>query len=117
MAGIRETDAMADMHLFTDDNFNTEVLQCSTPVLVDFTAEWCGPCHMLAPVVEQLNAEWNGVVKVGQLDADANASLVMQYGVMGLPTLILFKNGQPVERLAGFMRRERILAKLKPHLE
>jgi len=117
MAGRRETDAMADMHLFTDDNFNAEVLQCSTPVLVDFTAEWCGPCHMLAPVVEQLNAEWNGVVKVGQLDADANASLVMQYGVMGLPTLILFKNGQPVERLAGYMRRERILSKLKPHLE
>jgi thioredoxin 1 len=112
----QETRAMVELHLFTGDNFQLEVLQSDTPVLVDFTAEWCGPCHMLAPVVEKLNAEWNGAVKVGQLDADANADLVMQYGVMGLPTLILFKNGQPVERLAGYMRRERILSKLQPHL-
>jgi len=107
---------MAELHQFTDANFQLEVLQCQTPVLVDFTAEWCGPCHMLAPVVEQLNAEWQGAVKVGQLDADANNQLVTQYEVLGLPTLILFINGQPVERLAGYMRRERILSKLKPHL-
>lgn len=107
---------MANLHQFTNDNFQLEVLQSATPVLVDFTAEWCGPCHMLAPVVAQLNDEWNGAVKVGQLDADLNAELVMKYEVMGLPTLILFKNGQPVERLAGFVRRERILSKLKPHL-
>jgi thioredoxin 1 len=107
---------MTEMHQFTDDNFQLEVLQSAIPVLVDFTAEWCGPCHMLAPVVDQLSAQWNGSEKVGRQDADANASSVMQYGVMGLPTLILFKKGQPVEKLAGFMRRERILAKLKPHL-
>ena len=107
---------MTALSEFTEENFQHEVLECATPVLVDFTAEWCGPCHMLAPVVEQLNTEWAGAVKVGALDADANASLVMQYGVMGLPTLILFKDGQPVERLAGFMRRERILSKLNPHL-
>src|SRR5260221_3790046 len=93
---IEETHSMAVLHQFTGDNFQLEVLQCDTPVLVDFTAEWCGPCHMLAPVVEQLNAEWNGSVKVGCLDADANAELVMQYGVMGLPTLILLKNGLAV---------------------
>jgi len=107
---------MADLHQFTADNFQAEVLQSDAPVLVDFTAEWCGPCHMLAPVVAQLNAEWNGTVKVGELDADANVELVMKYEVLGLPTLILFKNGQPVERLAGFTRRERILSKLQPHL-
>jgi len=107
---------MAALHEFTDANFQVEVLQSDTPVLVQFTAEWCGPCHMLAPVVEQLNTEWNGAVKVGLLDTDANASLMLQYEVMGVPTLILFKNGQPVERLAGYMRRERILSKLKPHL-
>lgn len=107
---------MATLFELTGDNFQLEVLESATPVLVDFTAEWCGPCHMLAPVVEQLNAEWNGSVKVGRLDADANTTLVMQYGVLGLPTLILFKNGQPVEKLAGYMRRERILSKLKPHL-
>ena len=107
---------MADMHHFTDDNFQSEVLSSSAPVLVDFTAEWCGPCHMLAPVVARLNDEWDGVVKVGHLDIDANITITMQYGVMGVPTLILFKGGQPVERLSGYMARERILNKLKPHL-
>ena len=107
---------MADLRQFTGENFQLEVLQSHTPVLVDFTAEWCGPCHMLEPVVAQLNAEWNGSVKVGQLDADANTELVMAYGVLGLPTLILFKDGQPVERMTGFARRERILSKLKPHV-
>jgi thioredoxin 1 len=116
VAADEETATMADMHQFTDANFQVEVLQCARPVLVDFSAEWCGPCHMLAPVVEKLNDEWNGAVKVGRLDADANASIVMEYLVMSLPTLILFKNGQPVERLAGFMQKERILSKLTPHL-
>ena len=107
---------MVEMHTFTDDNFQAQVLNHSAPVLVDFTADWCQPCHMLAPVVEGLNRDWNGAVKVGQIDADINVNVTMQYGVMGLPTLILFKNGQPVERLMGFMPKERILAKLRPHL-
>lgn len=107
---------MADLHHFTDGNFKTEVLESATPVLVDFTATWCGPCHMLAPIVARLNDEWNGVVKVGHLDIDANIDVTMQYSVMGVPTLILFKGGQPVERLSGFMQKERILSKLNPHL-
>ena len=107
---------MPELRQFNGENFQLEVLQSDTPVLVDFTAEWCAPCRMLAPVVEQLNGEWNGAVKVGHLDADIHTDLVMAYGVLSLPTLILFKNGQPVERLTGFARRERILAKLKPHL-
>lgn len=107
---------MADLHHFTDDNFQAEVLGSREPVLVDFTAEWCGPCHMLAPVVARLNEEWNGVVKVGHLDIDANLQVTQQYEVMGVPTLILFKEGRPVERLSGYMARERILNKLKPHL-
>src|SRR5574341_1724985 len=105
---------MATMHQFSDATFKEDVLESDRPVLVDFTAEWCGPCHMLAPVVEKLNEEWNGVVKVGQLDIDLNVDTTMQYGVMGVPTLILFKNGQPAERLMGFMPKERILAKLGP---
>jgi thioredoxin 1 len=108
---------MATMHQFSDATFRQEVLESDRPVLVDFTAEWCGPCHMLAPVVEKLNDEWNGVVKVGKLDIDANVETTMQYGVMGVPTLILFKSGQPAERLMGFMPKERILAKLNPHLK
>jgi thioredoxin 1 len=107
---------MADLHQFTDSNFDSEVLQSTTPVLVDFTADWCSPCHALAPVVDKLNDEWNGTVKVGRLDIDANVDVTMQYGVMGVPTLILFKDGQPVERLMGFMQKERILSKLGPHL-
>ena len=108
---------MATMHQFSDATFRQEVLESDRPVLVDFTAEWCGPCHMLAPVVEKLNDEWNGVVKVGKLDIDVNVETTMQYGVMGVPTLILFKSGQPAERLMGFMQKERILAKLTPHLK
>ena len=107
---------MSDLHQFTDSNFQGEVLQSTTPVLVEFTAEWCPPCHALAPVVDKLNAEWNGTVKVGLLDTDLNVDVTMQYGVMGLPTLILFKDGQPVERLMGFMPKERILSKLQPYL-
>jgi len=108
---------MATMHQFSDATFRQEVLESDRPVLVDFTAEWCGPCHMLAPVMEKLNDEWNGVVKVGKLDIDVNVETTMQYGVMGVPTLILFKSGQPAERLMGFMPKERILAKLNPHLK
>ncbi len=107
---------MAIMYHFSDASFKQEVLESAQPVLVDFTAEWCGPCHMIAPVVEKLNKEWDGAVKVGQLDIDENVETTMEYQVMGVPTLILFKGGQPVERLMGFMPRERILAKLKPHL-
>ena len=107
---------MPDLHHFTDDNFQAEVLSSAAPVLVDFTAEWCGPCHMLAPVIARLNEEWNGAVKVGELDVDANANVTQQYEIMGMPTLILFKGGQPVERLSGYMAKDRILNKLKPHL-
>ena len=107
---------MATMHNFSDADFKAEVLESQQPVLVDFTAEWYGPCHMLAPVVDKLNEEWNGAVKVGKLDIDLNVSTTMQYGVMGVPTLMLFKGGQPVERLTGFMPKERILARLSPHL-
>ena len=107
---------MANMHHFTDDSFQAEVLESDQPVLVNFTAEWCGPCHMLDPVVNKLNDEWAGAVKVGKLDIDANAGTMQHYEVMGVPTLILFKAGQPVERLSGFMQKERILSKLSPHL-
>jgi len=107
---------MATLYDFTDDNFKTDVLETAEPVLVDFTAEWCPPCKMLDPIVVKLNEEWGGVVKVGHLDIDTNVKTTEAYGVMGVPTLILFKAGQPVERLMGFMPRERILAKLQRHL-
>jgi len=83
---------------------------------VDFTATWCGPCHMLAPIVDELARDLSGKVKVAKLDIDQNVNTTMEYGVMGVPTLILFVDGQAKERLVGFMPKDRILSKLNPHL-
>ncbi len=100
----------------TTDNFQGEVLDSSTPVLIDFWAEWCGPCKMIAPIVDEIANEYGEKLKVGKLDADAHQGLLQQYGVMAIPTLILFKGGEPVERLQGFQPKGQILTKLEPHL-
>jgi len=100
----------------SDSDFEAQVLKSDTPVLVDFWAEWCGPCKMLGPVVEEIASETAGQLKVGKLDIDANQQAAYQYGVRSIPTLILFRNGKEVERLVGYMPKERILAKLEPHL-
>lgn len=99
-----------------ESDFEEEVISSTLPVLVDFTAVWCGPCKMLEPIVTQLAQEWDGVVKVVKLDVDHNADLAMQYQVMGVPTLMLFSNGEPMERLTGYQPKQRILAKVTPHL-
>ncbi|HLA99265.1 MAG TPA: thioredoxin [Anaerolineales bacterium] len=99
-----------------EDNFQSEVLQASQPVLVDFTAVWCGPCKMLDPVVKQLAAEWAGKVKVVKLDVDDNPNLTMQYQVMGVPTLMLFVDGQPSQRVTGYQPKDRLAAKFTPHI-
>ncbi len=101
---------------FTDTTFQQEVLESDTPVLVDFTAAWCAPCQRLKPEIEKLNAEWAGRVKVGQIDTDQNVQTTVRYGVMGIPAMILFVNGQPVERLQGYLPKDKIAAKLMPHL-
>ncbi len=100
----------------TDTSFEAEVENAEGVVLVDFWATWCGPCKMIAPIVEQIASENDGKLTVGKLDVDANGQTAMKYGVMSIPTLILFKNGQPVERLVGYQPKERLLAKIKPHL-
>jgi thioredoxin 1 len=92
------------------------VIQSSTPVLVDFWAEWCGPCKALAPAVHQVAQLYDGKLKVSKLDVDANLNTTMQFQVLGIPTLILFKDGQAVERITGLVSKDRLLAKLKPHL-
>ncbi len=94
-------------------NFKLEVLEAALPVLVDFTAAWCGPCKMLDPVVKQLAQEWEGRVKVAKLDIDENQGLTVQYQVMGVPTLMLFVKGQPVQRVSGYLPKDKLAAKFK----
>jgi thioredoxin 1 len=107
---------MAALPEVRDDNFDSEVRQAQTPVLVDFGAEWCHPCKQLDPIVEELADEWQGRVKVVHLDIDENADTTMAYGVMGVPTLMLFVEGEPKERLTGFVPKAKIREKLEPHL-
>ena len=101
----------------TDETFDEEVLQSPLPVITDFWADWCGPCHAIAPIVEEIAAEHDGQLKVTKLDVDSNPLTPTKYGIRGIPTLIVFKNGQPVETLVGWMPKEQLLDKLWPHLE
>jgi thioredoxin 1 len=105
---------MAKPVILSDTTFATDVAK--GVMLVDFWATWCGPCKQIAPVVEQIASENDGKMSVGKLDVDVNGATAMKYGVMSIPTLILFKDGQPVERLVGYMPKERLMAKIKPHL-
>ena len=107
---------MAEPFKVTDANFQTDVLQSDEPVLVDFWAEWCAPCKAIAPAVHAVAKEFEGRLNVGQLDVDANLNTPMQLGVLGIPSLILFKNGQEVERITGLTSKEKLVAKIKPHL-
>ena len=107
---------MATPTVVTDETFNQEVLKADTPTLVDFWAVWCGPCRMVAPVVDEIAREQGGKLKVMKLDVDENQNTAMAYGVMSIPTLILFKNGQPVERIVGFRPKGDMEKKILPHL-
>ena len=107
---------MAEIFIVSEESFQNEVLESSQPVLVDFTAVWCGPCKMLDPVVKDLAKDWDGKIKIAKLDVDNNPNLAVQYQVMGIPTLMLFKNGEPVERVTGYQPKDRLHKKFFPHL-
>jgi len=99
-----------------EENFQTEVLEASVPVLVDFSAVWCGPCKMLDPVVDELAEEWGDSVKVVRLDVDYSPTLAMNYRVMSVPTLLLFNSGEPVERVTGYQPKARLRKKFQPYI-
>jgi thioredoxin 1 len=100
----------------TDDSFSDDVLASATPVLVDFWATWCGPCKMIAPVLEELAAEKAGELTVAKLDVDANPGTARDFQVVSIPTLILFKNGEPVKRIVGTKGKAALLRELADHI-
>jgi len=100
----------------TDFNFDSEVLSSNTPVLVDFWAPWCGPCRMVAPIVEEIASELNGKLKVVKLNTDENFGIASRYGIMSIPTLGIFKNGQMVDAVIGAVPKHHLMNKIKPHL-
>ena len=107
---------MAHPAAITDASFKAEVYESDQLVLVDFWAEWCGPCKALAPILDELAEELQGQVKIARLDVDANPTAAASFGVHDIPTLILFKNGKPAERLVGLMTKQQLAERLTPHL-
>ncbi len=104
---------MADPIDISDDTFQSEVIESDVPVLVDFWAEWCGPCKMVAPAVKALAGEFDGRAKVAKMDVDANPRTPAQYGVRGIPTLLIFKGGAPVDQVVGAVPKSVLKGKLE----
>ncbi len=107
---------MSSLAHFNDANFDQEITASTLPVLVDFWAEWCGPCHMIAPLVEQISAEYQGRLLVGKLNVDESPQIASKFGIRGIPTLLLFKQGKPVEQIIGAVPKAQIISKIDAHL-
>ena len=106
-----------DMIVLTDDNFETEVAKSGEgPILVDFWATWCAPCRMIAPILEKLSAEYKGKARVGKLDVDNNPGTATKYGIMSIPTLLLFKDGKIADKIVGAQSKDAISGMISRHL-
>ncbi|MGC9969526.1 MAG: thioredoxin [Bryobacteraceae bacterium] len=101
---------------FSDSSFDADVLKSDIPVLVDFWAAWCGPCRAVAPVVDQIATEYAGRLKVGKVDVDSNGDIATRYGITGIPTLLLFKDGRVVDSRVGAVGKSELLKMLEPHV-
>jgi thioredoxin 1 len=107
---------MVEIDYVNESEFQSQVLDADKPVLVDFTAGWCQPCKMIEPIVKQLAQDWDGKVKVVKLDADENPNIMTKYGVLGIPTLMLFKSGEVKERMTGYQPKDKLVTKITPHI-
>lgn len=105
---------MAEVEV-NESSFQAEVLEADLPVLVDFSAEWCGPCKMVDPIVHELSEEWAGKVKVVKIDADEAPGILNRYGILGIPTLMFLVNGEVRERVTGYQPKKRLIAKFEKH--
>jgi thioredoxin 1 len=101
---------------FNDSNFNQDVLQSDQPVLVDFWAEWCGPCRMIGPMVEELSTEFEGKAKVGKMNVDENSNTPAEYGIRSIPTLLIFKGGELVDKVVGVVPKHDLVSRLNAQL-
>ncbi|MEC7880535.1 MAG: thioredoxin [Chloroflexota bacterium] len=107
---------MSNVIELNDNNFEEEVIKSKEPVLVDFWAEWCGPCKMIAPSVENISGEYEGKLKVGKLDVDSNPTVSSTYGIRSIPTLLIFKDGAPVDQIVGAVGQNVIASKVDNHI-
>jgi len=104
------------IHHFTDGNFKKEVLESELPVLVDFWATWCGPCKMIAPLVEEMVHEYRGKMKIGKVDVDHNSKTASEYGIMSIPTIIFFKHGKVMDQMVGALSKSGLKRKIEENL-
>lgn len=106
---------MSVVHL-NSENFKTEVLESTLPVLVDFFADWCGPCKMVAPIIEQLAEEFTGKIKIAKLNVDQGQDIAAKYNVMSIPTMIFFKGGKNVDQIVGALPKQQLAAAINKHI-